>query len=414
LQAEYRDLRTRRTVWEADGLPFLPRQALERSIETDVIIVGAGISGALTADSLTEAGMRVVIVDRRGAVRGSTVATTALVLFEIDTPLVDLARHLGWARAERAWKRSARAVVDLANRIETLRISCAWQWRDALYLLGDRTEPNDLAKEAEARQRIGLPSRLIDRDMLRCHYDIDRRLAIRSHTCGEIDPVRLASNLIGRALRRGARLFAPVEITSVDTSPRGVLARTKTGLRIAASSLIYATGYEVARRVPCRGHRVISTWALATKRQPDRLWPSRCLIWETGRPYLYIRTTRDGRVIAGGADEDINDERNRDALIATKTKVIQKKLHGVLPNVDVTAAYAWAGSFGESGTGLPTIGPIPTMPNCYAILGFGGNGITWGMIAAQVLTGHICGPCDPDADLFSFEAKPAVRRRRQA
>jgi glycine/D-amino acid oxidase-like deaminating enzyme len=198
-----------------------------------------------------------------------------------------------------------------------------------------------------------------------------------------------------------------------EPSPRGVLARTKTGLRIAASSLIYATGYEVARRVPCRGHRIISTWALATKRQPDRLWPSRCLIWESGRPYLYIRTTRDGRVIAGGEDEDINDERKRDALIATKTKIIQEKLHAVLPNVDVAAAYAWAGSFGESGTGLPTIGPIPTMPNCYAILGFGGNGITWSMIAAQVLTGHICGPGDPDADLFSFEAKPALSRRRR-
>jgi hypothetical protein len=70
------------------------------------------------------------------------------------------------------------------------------------------TEPKsgDLAKEAEARQRIGLPSRLIDRGMLRRHYGIDRRLAIRSHACGEIDPVHLAASLIGRALRRGARL----------------------------------------------------------------------------------------------------------------------------------------------------------------------------------------------------------------
>jgi hypothetical protein len=113
------------------------------------------------------------------------------------------------------------------------------------------TEPKsgDLAKEAEARQRIGLPSRLIDRGMLRRHYGIDRRLAIPSRACGEIDPVHLAASLIGRALRRGARLFATVEITSVPMSPRGVLARTKTGLGIAASSLIYAAGYEVARRV---------------------------------------------------------------------------------------------------------------------------------------------------------------------
>jgi hypothetical protein len=119
LRGEHRDLRTRQTGWEADGLPYLPHQTLERSIETDVIIVGPCISGALTADSLTEAGMRVVIVDRRGAVRGSTVATTALVLFEIDTPLVDLARHLGWARAERAQIASL-APMPLLNELYAL------------------------------------------------------------------------------------------------------------------------------------------------------------------------------------------------------------------------------------------------------------------------------------------------------
>ena len=32
-------------------------------------------------------------------------------------------------------------------------------------------------------------------------------------------------------------------------------------------------------------------------------WPDRCLIWETRRPYLYLRTTAEGRVITGGEDE---------------------------------------------------------------------------------------------------------------
>jgi hypothetical protein len=56
LRAEHRDLRTRQTGWEADGLPYLPHQTLERSIETDVIIVGAGVSAhsrlMVSADSI--------------------------------------------------------------------------------------------------------------------------------------------------------------------------------------------------------------------------------------------------------------------------------------------------------------------------------------------------------------------------
>jgi glycine/D-amino acid oxidase-like deaminating enzyme len=109
-------------------------------------------------------------------------------------------------------------------------------------------------------------------------------------------------------------------------------------------------------------------------------------------------------VIAGGEDEDIADEQARDALTGRKIKALQKKLHALLPEIDVTADFAWAGTFGESGTSLPTIGPIPGMPRCYAILGYGGNGITFSMIAAQVLLGYIHGPRDRDGDLFSFDA----------
>ena len=57
----------------------------------------------------------------------------------------------------------------------------------------------------------------------------------------------------------------------------------------------------------------------------------------------------------------------------------------LLPRIDVSADYAWAGTFGESETGLPSIGPMPGMPNCHAVLGYGGNGLTFGMVAAQLI-----------------------------
>ncbi len=65
--------------------------------------------------------------------------------------------------------------------------------------------------------------------------------------------------------------------------------------------------------------------------------------------------------------------------------------------------FAWAGSFGDSRFGTPTIGRIPGMPNCYAAMGYGGNGITFSMMAAQVLRGLICGGGDRDSDLVGFQ-----------
>jgi glycine/D-amino acid oxidase-like deaminating enzyme len=70
--------------------------------------------------------------------------------------------------------------------------------------------------------------------------------------------------------------------------------------------------------------------------------------------------------------------------------------------VDVTADYAWAGCFGQSDTGLPLIGALPGRPHCYAVLGYGGNGITFSAIAAQIIQRELAGHKDPDAKLFAF------------
>jgi glycine/D-amino acid oxidase-like deaminating enzyme len=66
------------------------------------------------------------------------------------------------------------------------------------------------------------------------------------------------------------------------------------------------------------------------------------------------------------------------------------------------AAFAWPGSFGSSDTGLPRIGNVPDMPNCWVALGYGGNGTTYARIAADVICGALTGHPDTDADLYDF------------
>lgn len=55
-----------------------------------------------------------------------------------------------------------------------------------------------------------------------------------------------------------------------------------------------------------------------------------------------------------------------------------------------------------SATGLPAIGAIPGAARCFAVLGYGGNGMTFSVIAAQVIQRAILGLHDPDADLFAL------------
>ena len=138
---------------------------------------------------------------------------------------------------------------------------------------------------------------------------------------------------------------------------------------------------------------------------PHPFWPESVFIWEAADPYLYLRAGPNGEIICGGEDEDFQNEDIRNALMDIKIETIEAKLKQLFPHVDARAAYTWCGSFGTSKTGTPSIGPIPKMKNCYAVMGFGGNGITFSMMAAQMLRGMICGQGDPDLDLVSFNRK---------
>lgn len=396
------DLRTGRPVWFAYRAPSVPAKKLVRDISTEVVVVGLGISGAMIAEALTAKGLAVVAIDRRGPVLGSTPATTALVQFEIDTPLTHLSRLIGKEDAVRAWQRSRLALGNLRDRIADLGIRCAAEPRPSLLLAGSEMGSEDLREEAEAREAAGLRSRYLTASALKEAFGLSREGAIVSHGNLTLDPRRLTAGLLLAAHRRGARYYEDVEMDSVERDGDQWNVSTREGRNIRCRNLVLATGYEMLDIVPVTNHRIISTWAMATKPQPRAIWPKAALIWEASDPYLYMRSTEDGRIICGGEDEDFADEERRDAMTHAKIATIQRKLAKLFPNVDTTADYAWAGSFGTTKTGLPYIGQVPRRPGIFAVMGYGGNGITYAQLASELIATALGGKSDSSADLFAL------------
>jgi glycine/D-amino acid oxidase-like deaminating enzyme len=376
-------------------------KALPR-IRSEIIVVGTGISGALAADALLSAGFSVLAVDRRNVMTGSTSASTALLEFEIDNPLISLEKKIGKSMAARAWWRSAQSVQALSDRIRDLGIDCDFFPRSSLYLPGDVLGVRDLKREAAARQNLGLRSTFVDRAELEKLSGIQAAGAILSKGNGEVNPVRLVEGIWKNFLKNGGDIVENVEITEVDQTRSFVRLETSEGHAIAAKYAVFCTGYEVLKCAKPRNYKVVSTWVLGTRRQPDKLWRSKSLIWEAADPYLYMRTTPDGRILAGGEDEPFSSAELRDKMLPKKIAAIAKGAKKIWPHANFEADYAWTGSFGDSPTGLPAIGPIKGLPRCYAVLGFGGNGISYSMLAAQLVSRHIQGIKDPDAGLFAL------------
>jgi len=398
-----RDLRDGDAVWTTYAVPTPRGARLRRSLSTEVVVVGAGISGSMIAHSLAEAGKRPLIIDRRrAALLGSTAASTALLQFELDTPLTQLSASIGTRKAEKVWIASRNAVNELRTRSHRLGIEAHFESRPSLYLAGNVLNAQGLRREVAQRQRIGLASEYLDRPTLRHHFGIERAAALLSHGNAEANPVELAAGYLRKALKAGAHFHAPHDIVDIDCNRRGTTLLTNDGIHIHGRHVIFCTGYELAKIVPATTNTVRSTWAIATRPQPDAIWPQRALIWEASDPYLYVRATVDGRVICGGEDEDFGNPEKRDSLTPQKAKRIERKLLRLFPRIDCRAAFSWAGSFGGSPNGMPTIGAIPGYPRCYAVMGYGGNGITFSMLATTLVTAAVLGKKIPEAALFAF------------
>ena len=395
-----RDLRTGRSLWaDSPGLG-VPVRPLKTAISVDVAIIGAGISGAFMAHELSR-DHTVAVLDRRPPLTGSTIASTALLQWEIDLPLTALAEKIGMAKAKRAYLRSRSAVDALKRIVADERIVCGLKDKSSLYLAGDDHGHRALEAEATARAAIGLESRYVGPDVLRAQFGIDRTGAIVSQGSASGDPARLAAGLLRRAQAAGARVYSPVEVVEAASDPDGVTLLTDAGHAVRARTVVFCCGYEFPKGVPTPGAKVISTWALASKpRQRCPVWLKDTLVWEASDPYLYFRMGGDGRLIVGGEDEASPDAHADRAKLKRKCATIAAKLTALLPEVAFEVDYSWAGAFGESATGLPSIAPVPDMDHAWAVMGFGGNGITYSVIASQVVSAAIRGGTDADADLY--------------
>ena len=378
---------------------------LDRDLRCDVAVIGGGVTGAMAALHLAQVGVGVVVLDRRAIGGGSTPASTGLLQYEIDTPLYRLGDLVGADHARRAYGLCVSCLSDFRTLVSTLDDDCGLTDRPSLYLGCEPGDLDELRRECGLRRAIGIDVELLGNDELRRTFGIDRPAALCSRAAMEVDPYRLTMSLVRGAASLGSRAFADTTVTKYDADDAGVTLTTDRGPVVRASRVVFATGYETPEFLDRRICQLRSTYALVSQPLENlaHAWRDRCLIWESGDPYFYARTTAGDRAILGGEDEDTADPRARDALIDRKARALAEKLHVLLPALPpVEPQFRWAGTFAQTKDGLPYVGPAPEFPRGYFALGYGGNGITFGLIAAQIIRDLFAGRRNDDAELFRF------------
>ncbi|MBL8261079.1 MAG: FAD-binding oxidoreductase [Xanthomonadaceae bacterium] len=399
------DLKSGYPFWAVKNGLMRAFPPLTSDLRCDVAVVGAGITGALIADELVSHGHDVVVVDQRDAGWGSTAASTALLQYEIDTHMVDLASRYGEPRAALAYRACSDAIDMLADKAAGLRDVDFGRMR-SLYFASRRSHKGTLRDEFELRRRHGFEMTWLERGDIEARYGFSAPAAILSQQAARVDPYRMAYKLLARIEKAGAAVHDRSPVARLDIHARGATLETATGGIVRAKHVVMAAGYASQQYLDRKVAKNRSSYAFVTDPIERGLLGELAdtMVWESARPYLYLRTTGDGRLVVGGDDDSIDIPSRRDARVDGKAARLARKVGKLFPRLPVEPAFAWAGTFAETEDGLPWFGSQPhTGPRMLFAMAYGGNGITYSMLGAGLIRAMIERRKHPLSGIFGFE-----------
>jgi glycine/D-amino acid oxidase-like deaminating enzyme len=375
--------------------------------QADIAVVGGGVTGCVAACLFARAGARVVLVEARRIGRGSTAASTALLMQEPDVDLRDLTARYGAATARRIWMRSRGSLRGFIDLLRQLRISAGLQLTPSVYWTCDRRGSADLRRELARRHAAGIPGRWLSPAALKRTTGIDGAGGILTRGNAQVDPYRSCVGIAQSARDSGARLFEHATVLRMTGRPGGVDIELEHGA-IQADWAIVATGYATPEFKPLAGRfKMMNTYVIATPALPRRarrdMGLGQVMLWDTGRPYHYARWTPDRRLLFGGQDRPKLPRAARPDVLDRRAESLSAELAELYPVLTgVTPDYAWEGLFATTPDGLPYIGAHRRYPRQLFALGYGGNGMTFGHLAAEILVRAARGTPAPDDGLFGF------------
>lgn len=379
---------------------------LPGDLSCEVAILGAGITGAWLADVLTAEGYQVIVLDRRDAGWGSTSASTALLQYEIDTPLVELAKIHGQAAADAAYIACYEVIDRITARVETLAPKVDFACKDSVFVVTEEKDREWLRDECAARRRLGIEVEMWERSDIERRFSFSRPAALHSTKAAQVDAYQLAHGLLQAAQQRGGAIFDRTQVEAIECGKREVFLKTSRGM-VTARHLVAAAGYETLEhfrlKVPIE---LNSTYAMVSEPMSSMPgWWRQCLLWDSGEPYHYLRTTTDGRAMIGGGDMKFRSGILRDALLQRKSRQLADTFREWFPQSTFECGYAWAGTFAQTPDGLGYFGMHHDYPHCHFALGCGGNGITYSVIAGDIVRAELAGKTHPLTSVFSFSRK---------
>lgn len=371
----------------------------------DAVIVGGGMSGLLTAHALMNEGLTVALLEKNEIAAGSTAANTGLLQYSNDIQLQELAERIGEQDAARFYQLCYEAINDLEQIAQTLPDNANFIRRPSICFASKLKDAKKLQNEFDMLTKHGLPAEYWNKHIISERLPFEAAGALYTKNDAEINPYKFVVHLAEQLKKKGLDIFEKTMLNIIEDEGTQIVLHTIEGI-FHTKRLVYTTGYGKLPYGKVKGANINRSYAIVTEQKQNFSgWYENALIWETARPYIYMRMTTDQRVIFGGLDEGKAKPVKKEQKIEKMADKLLDRLHELIPNETFTAPYQYCATFGESNDHLPFIGQHPQQPNHYYLLGFGGNGTVYSMLGSKILADLVMDRPNEDARIVTLDRK---------
>lgn len=380
---------------------------LTQDIETDVAIVGGGVTGAILGYYFSKNNINAVILEKDRIAHCSTSITTSLLQYELDSNEAKLHSVTSTENTIRAYHLGLDA-LDLIDKFTKEHGNyCDFKRTNCLLYTTKSLEDKEIEQEYNLRKKNGLNVKLIDKKNNPFGFELSKGI-ISVNGGAVFDPYKYTHSLLENSPKNTLRIYENSEVVGIKYNENNVIVNTVYDHKIKAKVVIVATGYNTSAFSNKEWGTTSTAFNVATKPidSLDKIYKD-TVFRDNMDVYHYFRATADNRLIMGGEDIEFYPAIENEELCKKSYDLLEQKLKQLFPQYSIEIDYKYCGAFASTRDNIGFAGPDLKHKNLWYCLGYGANGILFAILGAQILVDKFNGKENKNASIFDTR-RPAV------
>ncbi|KEF36752.1 FAD dependent oxidoreductase [Schinkia azotoformans MEV2011] len=281
-----------------DGIDFPEFKQLDGDLETDVVIVGGGITGITAAYLLVKEGVKVALIDAGKLLNGTTGHTTAKITAQHDLIYDELISHFGINKARLYYEANTNALNFIKNTINELKIDCDFSEQDAHLYTTEEQSIQKIEKEFQAYQKLNIEGNIINE----IPFDIKIYKGLVMKNQAQFHPLKFLTHLVKFIADKGGLIFENTVAVNIERDENKVTVLTRDGHRVTGNGVFSCSHFPFYEGTGFYSGRLHAdrSYVLATKTNMDYPGGTYLSVDKPNRSIRFTPVDGENLLIIGG------------------------------------------------------------------------------------------------------------------